>query len=328
MIPQRQRKRKKNRHNRVLIGLIALLLLLFVGVLVIALGLPEGGQDPDPTPGPSETDAPTEPPTDPPTEPPTQAPLNGWYEQSGQRYYYINGTPHTGWLNLDGQDYYFQADGSMARGTVKIDGVNHFFSSQGIPFIVVNPWNYVPEGYAPDLVTLPKDYGEGQVDRSCYDALIQMLADCNAAMKAQNIDTEAFVVSGYRSLERQTNNFNKKVDQLLQDNPGMTRAEAEKKAATVIAIPGTSEHHLGLAVDIIDTQLWSLNSQQANLPAQKWLMENCWRYGFLLRYPAGSTEYTGIIYEPWHYRYLGKALAEEIHHSGLTVEQYLDSLSS
>lgn len=325
MIPQRQRKRKMNRSNQVLMGLIVLLFLLLVIAVTIALQLPGEQQDPDPTTGLNSTDAPT----DPPTEPPTQPLLNGWLEQSGQRYYYINGTPHTGWLTLDGQDYYFLSDGTMARGTVQIDGVNHFFSSEGIPFIVVNPWNYVPEDYKLDLVDIPAEYGSSQqVDRSCYDALIQMLADCNAAMKEQNINTSVYVVSGYRTLERQTNNFNKKVNQLLQDNPGMTREEAEKKAATVIAIPGTSEHHLGLAVDVIDTQLWSLTDAQADLPAQKWLMENCWRYGFILRYPKDAIDSTGIIYEPWHYRYLGKALAEEIHHSGLTVEQYLDSLSS
>ena len=109
-------------------------------------------------------------------------------------------------------------------------------------------------------------------------------------------------------------------------NKGYSREEAEKIAATISAIPGTSEHQLGLAVDIIDTQIWDLVEAQENLPGQKWLMEHCWEYGFVLRYPKDGRESTGIIYEPWHYRYVGKELAAELHELGLTVEQYLDSL--
>ena len=330
MTPQRTRRRKKNRTNRTLLGLISVLVLLLAVAIVVAVGLPGAAPQPNPTNPPTDppTDAPTDAPTEPPTEPPTDPPLNGWQTVGSQRYYYIDGTPLTGWQNLDGQNYYFREDGTMARGTVVIDGKNHFFSSQGIPFIVANPWNYIPEDYVLDLVTLPKEYGEGQIQRECYDALIQMIQDCNAAMRAQNIYTEAFMVSGYRSHERQTNNFNNKINTLMQQNPGMSREEATRLAATVIAVPGTSEHELGLAADIIDTQLWALEEEQANLPAQKWLMENCWKYGFLLRYPANSTDSTGIIYEPWHYRYFGKDIAEEIHFSGMTVEEYLVSISS
>ena len=95
----------------------------------------------------------------------------------------------------------------------------------------------------------------------------------------------------------------------------------------MVARPGTSEHELGLAVDIIDTQLWDLVEEQENLPAQQWLMENSWKYGFIFRYPKDKIEITGIIYEPWHYRYVGKELAAEIHESGLTLEEYLANLS-
>jgi D-alanyl-D-alanine carboxypeptidase len=63
------------------------------------------------------------------------------------------------------------------------------------------------------------------------------------------------------------------------------------------------------------------------MPAQIWLMENSWQYGFILRYPNGTTESTGIIYEPWHYRYVGKELAKELHESGLCLEDYLHQLS-
>ena len=67
--------------------------------------------------------------------------------------------------------------------------------------------------------------------------------------------------------------------------------------------------------------------EQEDLEGQKWLMENCWRYGFILRYPKDKIDITGIIYEPWHYRYVGLEVAKELHESGLTLEEYMDSLS-
>jgi D-alanyl-D-alanine carboxypeptidase len=94
----------------------------------------------------------------------------------------------------------------------------------------------------------------------------------------------------------------------------------------VNARPGTSEHQLGLAVDFVDTRYWTLDEKQAELPAQKWLMEHCWEYGFILRYPSEKSEITGIIYEPWHYRYVGREIALEIRDAGLTLEEYLETL--
>ena len=117
--------------------------------------------------------------------------------------------------------------------------------------------------------------------------------------------------------------FGVSFDYLLNDD----KEEAAKIAATVVAYPGTSEHQLGYAVDIIDTQLWKLEQEQENLAAQQWLMANSWEYGFILRYPNGKTDSTGIIYEPWHYRYVGPEVARELHESGMTLEEYLLSLS-
>ena len=104
--------------------------------------------------------------------------------------------------------------------------------------------------------------------------------------------------------------------------------EAEEMAATVVARPGTSEHQLGLAVDIVDSRSYSLTDYQATLPAQKWLMAHSWEYGFILRYPDDKTDVTGIIYEPWHYRYVGKELAKELYNAGLTLEEYLQNLTA
>lgn len=271
---------------------------------------------PEPTVAtPLETNAPA-------TVPPeTTEPYTGWLEENGRRFFYDGGTPLTGWQEVDGVRYYFRPDGSMATGEEIIDGTVYHFTSQGERVILVNPWNYVPQDYEPDLVSIGEPYGvEGTlVDSSCYDALLSMIKDCNAECP------RVYIVSSYRSQEHQTRNYNKKVKYYL--NQGYSQKAAEAEAAKIIAVPGTSEHQLGLAVDIVDTRLWSLEMEQENLPAQQWLMENSWKYGFILRYPKDKIDITGIIYEPWHYRYVGKELAEELHELGLTLEEYIHSLT-
>ena len=240
----------------------------------------------------------------------------------GKTYYCLrDGSYITGWTTIDGQDYYFRPDGTMAQGQVEIDGQNRFFTSTGAEVLVVNPWNAVPEGYDPDLVTVSEEISrEGtKVSRSCYDALVQMITDCNKECPT------VYIISSHRTYDYQAGLFENRIQRF--QNEGYSRDEAETLAAAVVARPGTSEHHLGLAVDIIDTRSWDLTEIQETLPGQQWLMENCWRYGFILRYPKGTTDSTGIIYEPWHYRYVGTELAKELYDAGLTLEQYLEDLT-
>lgn len=259
----------------------------------------------------------------------------GWLELAGGRYFLDEtGAAVTGWLTVEDQKYYFKDNGAMARGIVEIEGVKHFFTSAGAPIVMVNPWNFIPEGYDPVLKELPRELGEDHkvVEGECYDQLVTMLKACNAAMKEQFKGTtgkmpQAYVISSYRTHEYQSNAYQNKINRVMNEDSSLTREEAEKIAAQVVAFPGTSEHQLGLAVDIIDTQLWKLEQEQENLPAQQWLMAHSWEYGFILRYPKGMTDSTGIIYEPWHYRYVGMEVAKEIHDSGKTLEQYLESLS-
>ena len=287
--------------------------------LLVSISLPQcGGLTPEGATAPTVTTQPA-----PETTVPTTAPIiTGWVEADGFRYYYDeNGLPVTGWQELDGLRYYFREDGAMATGEVVIGDAVFHFTSQGQRIIMVNPWNSIPYDYAPDLVPLGAAYGvEGsRVDSSCYADLIAMINDCNQECP------QVIVLSSYRTHEQQTNNYNNKVRFYV--NQGYSREEAEIEAAKVIAIPGTSEHQLGLAVDIIDTRDWSLEEWQEDLPGQRWLMENCWRYGFILRYPKDKTSITGIIYEPWHYRYVGRELAAELHESGLTLEEYIISIT-
>ncbi len=178
--------------------------------------------------------------------------------------------------------------------------------------LLVNPWNPIPEGYAPEL----SDIGDEQmVDSRCAQELLQMMEDCAAA------GNSPYICSSYRSRQMQQELYNNKVLRLVL--AGTDPSEAPAIAARSVAIPDTSEHQLGLAVDIIDEYYTNLDAGQENTSTQQWLMENSWRYGFILRYPNGSTDITGIIYEPWHYRYVGKEFAEEIYTLDVTLEEYL-----
>lgn len=244
----------------------------------------------------------------------------GWLDIVNDRYYFWeDGAMHIGWLFQDDNMYYMKENGVMAKGMVEIEGEKNYFTSTGTYIMLVNPWNYVPEGYEPELKMLTK-YGYGRkVDVVCFDALMQMLNDCKAA------GNDPLVCSGYRTYEEQVKLFNDKVDRVMKQ--GYDREEAERIAATEVAIPGTSEHHLGLAVDIVSYGNQNLNSSQEKTSTQKWLMEHSWEYGFILRYPKGTTDSTGIIYEPWHYRYVGLELAAELHELNLTLEEYLQMLT-
>lgn len=177
--------------------------------------------------------------------------------------------------------------------------------------ILVNPWNPVPEDYVPELRPVDQSH---EMDARCADALIRMINDCREA------GMHPYICSAYRTEEYQEGLYKNKILRLLLS--GIPESEAPEIAAQSVAAPGTSEHQLGLAADIIDEYYVNLDRGQENTDTQQWLMENCWRYGFILRYPNGTTDKTGIIYEPWHYRYVGE-YAREIYESGLVLEDYV-----
>lgn len=178
---------------------------------------------------------------------------------------------------------------------------------------LVNPWNQVPEDWSVDLVTLPNGL---EIDKRCYDALMEMIDGCYDA------GLTPVICSAYRAQDFQETLYNNKVSEWMDQGYGPEDAKA--KAGRQVAVPGTSEHQLGLAVDIVDVSYQLLDTNQENTNVQKWLLENSWRYGFILRYPTDKTDITGIVYEPWHYRYVGKEYAKEIHEKGVCLEQYLE----
>ena len=127
---------------------------------------------------------------------------------------------------------------------------------------------------------------------------------------------ELVPISGYRSVERQKRNFENKIDKYL--NQGYGKIEATQMAATIILPPGTSEHNAGLAMDIC-----SLEQDFENTKEFRWLNENAQDYGFILRYPEDKQDVTKIIYEPWHWRYVGVEVAKEMKATGQCFEEYL-----
>lgn len=182
--------------------------------------------------------------------------------------------------------------------------------------ILVNPWNSIPDGYSP---TLTKLINGQSVDERCYPDLQDMMDDCRAA------GLSPLICSSYRSGQTQESLYNNKVKSLAA--MGLSQERAKTEAAKVVALPGTSEHQLGLALDIVDVNNQNLDESQEDTEVQKWLMENSYKYGFILRYPQDKSDVTGISYEPWHYRYVGKEAAREIYEQGVCLEEYLESLS-
>ena len=178
--------------------------------------------------------------------------------------------------------------------------------------LLVNDWNPLPAGYDSD-VSFSTVSGGKQVDSRIIDAVNRMLNDAAAYDLA--------VVSAYRPKEEQDILYWRKVKQYT--DKGYSDLEAQKVGGTIVKRPGFSEHNCGLAMDVGGSGDYTLEQTFANTPAYAWLMEHCADYGFILRFPEGKEDITGVIYEPWHYRYVGEEAARYIMDNDLCLEQYL-----
>lgn len=179
--------------------------------------------------------------------------------------------------------------------------------------VLVNGTHPLDTAYAPELVEVE----EGRlVDKRIAEDLAQMLADARAE------GLSPYICSAYRDYQYQRKVFNETMVTWI--NQGYTPLDAYDETAKSVAIPGTSEHATGLALDITSATFGELDERQAETDEAKWLAKNCWKYGFILRYPPDKSDITGIIYEPWHYRYVGMEAAKEIMEQGMTLEEYLE----
>ena len=187
--------------------------------------------------------------------------------------------------------------------------------------MLVNIWNYMPEGYVPEVREI--NYQgvsplNNKFDVRAADALELMLADARAA------GYNMYLVSAYRTHDYQVSLYNRKVNEYL--NMGYDEETAKSEASQWVAIPGTSEHCTGLAADIVSSDWFNYNSDLThdfeNTEHFTWLYEHCADYGFILRFPKGKESITAITYEPWHYRYVGVEAAKYIMENGITLEEF------
>lgn len=224
-----------------------------------------------------------------------------WQEIDGSLYYFNEeGHLQTGWLQLGEYRYYLHEDGHAATTPTVIDGETYYFTPKGIHVVLVNEDIKVPGYYSPNLVTIE---GQFQVADVCHDALRRMLDDCKAAGNKYTFN------SSYRTIGQQQAILTQRTKEY--EDKGMDSKAAYWKARSSVALPGTSEHHLGLAVDLLGDG------------AIAWFNEHCWEYGFIVRYLEGKSDWTGIIHEPWHFRYVGTEVSLEMQKNGLCLEEYL-----
>ncbi len=181
--------------------------------------------------------------------------------------------------------------------------------------VLVNKQHPVPEDYT---VTLGQIKGSMKCDVRILDDLMDMMQ----AAKADGI--KLVVCSPYRDYNRQTVLFDRKIDYYMEE--GHSYMEAYKLASMTVTVPGASEHQIGLALDIVSTTYSGLEIGFGETTAGKWLKEHCDEYGFILRYPEGKEYITGIQYEPWHFRYVGKEAAKQIMERDITLEEFVEEL--
>jgi len=193
---------------------------------------------------------------------------------------------------------------------------NGKFSKDDWNLLLVNKQHPVPEDHTFELGTIA---GAMKCDARILPELFAML------QAAKDDGVYLAVCSPYRDISRQEILFNRKIKMHMGN--GYSYLEAYKKASQIVTVPGASEHQIGLALDIISDDYTSLDEGFANTKAGKWLKEHSKEYGFILRYPKGKEYITGIDYEPWHFRYVGKDAATIIMDNGITLEEFVESIS-
>lgn len=273
---------------------------------------------------------------------------SGWYPKSkwqkiNSKYYYFNSNGYMDyneyrdgcWLGSDGAWLEKHSGGHWCRDSkgswyvdntgwhpvsqyLWIDGIKYWFDSAGYvdeekwALILVNKSHPVPDNYSVNLTTLSNGK---RVDSRIYPALQEMFS----AARSSGLDM--FVREGYRTRAEQQSIMTNRIQQYLSQ--GYTYSQAEAMAKQYVAVPGTSEHELGICVDINANE--NVSSDEA---VYSWLDSNAYKYGFIKRYPQNKSHITGINYEPWHYRYVGKKAAAEMKELGMCLEEYLTYLSS
>ncbi|MBR1932004.1 MAG: M15 family metallopeptidase [Lachnospiraceae bacterium] len=195
-----------------------------------------------------------------------------------------------------------------------LDQTDVTFSKNDWKLILVNKQHPIPDDYTFELGTIIGTM-------KCDERIIDDLRDMLQAAKEDGVNLT--IRSPYRTDDRQVYLFNKHMKAYMKK--GMSYLEAYQLTAQAVTVPGASEHQIGLALDITCDYYDSLNEGFGETEAGKWLAENSYEFGFILRYPAGREYITGIEYEPWHFRYVGEAAATVIAEDDITLEEFWET---
>ena len=207
-------------------------------------------------------------------------------------------------------------EGADAIGTDASD--EKAFRSDDWRLVLVNKQHPIPDDYELKLGSIKTSRGSMKCDRRIIADLEKMIED------ARKDGINLVICSPYRPSTRQKYLFNKKVKAYVKS--GNSYMDSYYLSAQAVNIPGSSEHEIGLALDIVSDRYSGLNEGFADTDAGKWLAKHCMEYGFVLRYPKGKESITGIEYEPWHFRYVGKEAAEYMSSENICLEEFKEQI--
>lgn len=200
----------------------------------------------------------------------------------------------------------------QSKTSIDADKCKQLYYKNKDVLVLVNRDNELPKNY--NLSLKPLLNGREQVSTLLYDDLVDMLK------YAKDLGYSFWIASGYRSFDDQQNLINNQMNSYISE--GKNKDEAEYEIKKTLAMPGHSEHHTGLAIDFLSSDNLNMDISQENSAGNKWLRDNSYRYGFILRYPKGKENITFINYEPWHFRYVGKDVAYFMYENNLTFEEF------
>lgn len=198
--------------------------------------------------------------------------------------------------------------------------------------VLVNQSQKLPNDYlAKDLVKAreviavpnPEDLSVSKADLMLNQNVIDQLLKMVQGAYEDGV-TGYTIVSGHRDLAYQVGLFQRKINQYKQF--GLDAQAAEERAKQIVAVPGESEHHTGLALDLPSRKHPALETSYLDTPQGAWLKEHAWEYGFVIRYPADKVDITGISYEPWHIRYVGLPHSAVMQRENWCLEEYIEAL--
>lgn len=208
----------------------------------------------------------------------------------------------------------YQADVSQAgESTLEETAVDYVFDSTDWRLVLINKQHPIPADYD---FNLGRTKDNIQCDERIIDDLLLMM------QAAKNDGLNLAIQSPYRTFDRQESNFNKRIKYYM--GQGMSYMDAYKATSQVITVPGCSEHEIGLAIDITSDTFQPLLQEFADTEEGKWLAEHSHEYGFTLRYPPDKEHITGIEFEPWHFRYVGREAARIMYEENICLEEFWD----